>query len=98
MKQAYQVTLTSVNGKYKPVSCIVNIEQAETADLTQIKASKDEIVKKGIVKIAQKRYWTNADLKKFGYTKVKCRLYDKEKIEKENVERYEKIKEERGWK
>lgn len=25
------------------------------------------------------------------------RIYDKEKIEKENAERYEKIKRERGW-
>ena len=50
-----------------------------------------------MIKICQKRYWTNADLKKYFYTRVKIREYDKEKIEKENAERYERIKKERGW-
>lgn len=98
MKKQYQVTLISESGKYKPVSCIVYMEQAEDVDLTADKAMKSAIVKQGVIKIAQKRLWTGADLKKYGYTKSKCRLYDKEKIEAENAERYEKIKAERGWK
>ena len=98
MKKQYQVTLISEGGKYRPVSCIVYMEQAEDVDLTADKAMKSAIVKQGVIKIAQKRLWTSADLKKYGYTKSKCRLYDKEKIEKENAERYEKIKAERGWK
>ena len=98
MKKQYQVTLISESGKYRPVSCIVYMEQAEDVDLTADKAMKSAIVKQGVIKIAQKRLWTSADLKNYGYTKSKCRLYDKEKIEKENAERYEKIKAERGWK
>ena len=98
MKKQYQVTLISESGKYRPVSCIVYMEQAEDVDLTADKAMKSAIVKQGVIKIAQKRLWTSADLKKYGYTKSKCRLYDKEKIEAENAERYEKIKAERGWK
>ena len=84
----YQVTLNTTTGKYKPVSCII------TTDLT-LKDNKKEITNKGIVKICQKRYWTQRDLKNYGYTKVKVREYDKEKIEQENKERYEKLKEEK---
>lgn len=84
----YQVTLNTTTGKYKPVSCIV------TTDLT-LEDNKKEIINLGVVKICQKRYWTNRDLKTYGYTKAKVRLYDKEQIEKENKERYEKLKEEK---
>ena len=84
----YQVTLITTTGKYKPVSCIV------TTDLT-LEDNKKEIINLGVVKICQKRYWTNRDLKTYGYTKAKVRLYDKEQIEKENKERYEKLKEEK---
>lgn len=92
-KQEYQVTLMANNSKYKPVSCIVSIEQELGYDMTKSKARKKEIIDKGIIKIAQKRYWTNKDLVKYGYTKVRVRLYDKEKIEQENKLRYEQIKE-----
>lgn len=84
----YQVTLTTTTGKYKPVSCII------ATDLT-LENNKKEIINLGVVKICQKRYWTNRDLKIYGYTKAKVRLYDKEQIEKENKERYEKLKEEK---
>ena len=84
----YQVTLTDMLGKYKPVSCII------TTDLT-IKEHKKEIINKGVVKICQKRYWTQRDLKKYGYLKAKVRVYDKEKIEQENKERYEQLKEQK---
>ena len=84
----YQVTLTDMLGKYKPVSCII------TTDLT-IEEHKKEIINKGVVKICQKRYWTQRDLKKYGYLKAKVRVYDKEKIEQENKERYEQLKEQK---
>ena len=87
MKQ-YQVTLHTVSGKYKPVSCII------TTDLT-LEDNKKEIINKGVVKICQKRYWTKKDLTTYGYTKAKIREYDKEKIAQENAERYAKIKEEK---
>lgn len=70
------------------MSCII------TTDLT-LKDNKKEIINKGVVKICQKRYWTQRDLKNYGYTKAKVREYDKEKIEHENKERYEKLKEEK---
>jgi hypothetical protein len=81
----YQVTLMCDNGKYKPVSTIVEMD---TKDVSTIKT-------KGIQKICAQRYWTKLNLKQYGYTKVKIRAYDKEKIDKENAERYNKIKEEK---
>ena len=85
----YQVTLTSTTGQYKAVSTIVKAEKITT------KEEKQKVINKGIVKIAQQRRWTNTDLKKFGYTKVKIREYDKAKIDKQNAERYEKLKQEK---
>ena len=82
----YQVTLICENGKYKPVSAIVTVE-TET--------EKSVLSRKGIEKICIARNWTKKDLQRYGYTKVKMRVYDKEKIERENKERYEKIKEEK---
>lgn len=86
-----QVTMTSSKG-YKPVSCLIDAENKRYAQehLTELKT-------KGIQKICQKRLWNNHHLKDFGYTKVKMRIYDKEKIEAENAARYERIKRERGW-
>lgn len=81
----YQVTLMCDNGKYKPVSTIVEMD---TQDIPAIKT-------RGIQRICAQRYWTKLDLKNYGYTKVKIRIYDKEKIDKENEERYNRIKEEK---
>ena len=86
MKKQYQVTLICDNGKYKPVSTIVTLE--ETSD-------KKIIMREGQRKIMVQRYWSMADLKKYGYTKGKVREYDREKIARENAERYERIKEEK---
>ena len=88
MSKQYQVTLTSTSGKYKPVSCII------ITDLT-IEANKKDIINKGVTKICQKRYWTQRDLKNYGYLKAKVREYDKAKIEQENKERYEQLKEQK---
>lgn len=96
MIKEYQVTLLCETGEYKPVSAIVKIDTIEYTKLGKIEYTK-EIRKRGIVKICQKRYWNNMDLKRFHYTKIKLREYDKEKIAKENAERYEQIKKERGW-
>lgn len=86
MKKQYQVTLICENGKYKPVSTIVTME--ETTD-------KRAIMREGQKKIMIKRYWSMADLTRYGYTKGKIREYDKEKIEQENAARYEALKEEK---
>ena len=82
----YQVTLLCTPGAYKPVSCIVKCN----AEL-----SKKEIRTKGLIKIMSKRHWTKADLTKYGYTKIKIREYDKEKIEFEKKLHYELIKEQK---
>ena len=86
MKKQYQVTLICENGKYKPVSTIVTME--ETTD-------RKAIMREGQKKIMIKRYWSMADLASYGYTKGKIREYDKEKIEQENAARYEALKEEK---
>ena len=86
MKKQYQVTLICENGKYKPVSTIVTME--ETTD-------RKAIMREGEKKIMIKRYWSMADLTRYGYTKGKIREYDKEKIEQENAARYEALKEEK---
>ena len=86
MKKQYQVTLICENGKYKPVSTIVTME--ETTD-------RRAIMREGQKKIMIKRHWSMADLTRYGYTKGKIREYDKEKIERENAARYEALKEEK---
>lgn len=89
----YQVTLLCATNQYKPVSCIIKKKQAEDIDLTHNKTDKMEIIKEGYKKICAKKYWTKTDLLKYNYTKAKVRLYDKARIEAENKERYEMIKE-----
>lgn len=80
----YQVTLFDKTGKYRPVSAII---------VAKITDSQPTLIKKGAEKICYKRGWTSADLKKFGYNTAKIRVYDKEKLDKEAEERYNKIKE-----
>ena len=94
MLREYQITLTSTSGKYKPVSCIVKRDNKEVLEKGRDTFIK-ELQQQGIIKICQKRLWSNSDLKRYGYTKVKVREYDKEKIAKENAERYARIKEEK---
>ena len=88
MRKQYQVTLHSITGKYKPVSCIITTE-------LNLKENKTEIITLGVQKICQKRSWTQRSLKTYGYLKAKVREYDKEKIEKENKERYEQLKDQK---
>ena len=86
----YQVTMFDLAGKYKPVSAIVKKENP--VDLKNMSEFK-KLTVEGATKICQKRLWTKDDLFKAGYKRVKIRVYDKEQIERENKERYEKIKE-----
>lgn len=76
MIKKYQVTLFCTTGKYKPVACIVNNEQPDNLDWTLDKDKRKELQRKGVIKIAQKRYWTQSDLKKYNYTKCKMRAVD----------------------
>lgn len=82
----YQVTLLCADGRYKPVSTIISASEDMDRKI---------ILKKGIENICCKRLWNATDLKKYGYTQTKMRVYDKAKIEAENKARYEKIKEEK---
>lgn len=95
MKKQYQVTLISATGKYKPVSCLITMEQTEDVDLTLNKEIKKNIITQGIQKICNQRFWSKRELVMYEYTKSRVRVYDKEKIAQENAERYEKIKEEK---
>lgn len=91
MKQI-QITLVSDKG-YRPVSTLINVEKVR--DYTD---NKKQMQLQAVQKICAKRHWSAKDLTKYGYTCIKARVYDKEKIAAENAARYEKIKEERGWK
>lgn len=93
MKKEYQVTLIDSTGKYRPVSCIVKYEQSVAADLSVMDSHRKAIQKAGIEKICMLRGWGTRELKTYNYLKAKVRAYDKEKIAKENAERYEAIKE-----
>lgn len=94
MMKEYQVTLVCTTGKYKPVSCIIKKDSEEIKKIGKT-AFVGMLKQEGIKKICQKRYWSNRELKEYGYTTVKVREYDKEKIAQESAERYEKIKEEK---
>lgn len=74
----YQVTLFCSTGQYKPVSCIVIMKQDNDDNLLINPITKKEIMHKGIVKICQKRYWTNKDLVKYNYRSAKVRVFKKE--------------------
>ena len=95
MKKEYQVTLICKTGAYKPVSCIVEIEQEQSIDLTKNVIMKKEIIKRGVNKICASRYWTAKDLQKYSYISAKVRLYDKVAIEKRKKQNYEKLKEQK---
>lgn len=64
MGKKYQVTLFTTNGKYRPISTIV--EQKEDMDKIAIK-------NKGVVQICHKKGWTQYDLRTYTYLKVKIR-------------------------
>lgn len=86
-----QVTLISEGG-YRPLSTLIEVESWEA-----YQENKRKWNDRAIVKICGKRYMTAYDLKKYGYTTLKARPYDPEQIAREKEERYNKIKQERGW-
>lgn len=92
----YQVTLFCPDGRYKPVSAIVKKDMAYIRSCSKGQLIKD-LRKEGVQKICIKRNWTSADIRAYGYTELKIRRYDREKIQIENAERYQQIKIEKGW-
>ena len=88
-----QFTLFSITGDYKPMSTLITVDSVKYYN-----AHSKEVQQQAIQKICNKRRMTAQDLKRYSYTQIKVRVYDKEKIAKEKAENYEKIKAERGWK
>ena len=64
----YQVTIYNAENKYRPISTIIDLNTDD----------KKTIINEGVKKICVKRFWTGADLKKWGYTQAKYRKYTEE--------------------
>ena len=64
-----QITYFCTNGKYKPVSAVVNVPS--TYDLYKRKQYWYDRAK---AVIKSKRYWTDKDMENFGYTEVNARI------------------------
>ena len=62
-----QVTLYDKSGKYRPVSCLVPVEDASF--------DKEEVKVRGIKKIMMTRGWTKRDLITYNYLTCKMRIY-----------------------
>lgn len=73
-----QVTLFATNGKFRPISTIIEVESIE-----DYKQNKVKYQTKAIMNICHNRKTTWKDLKEQSYTTIKVREYDLEKIEKE---------------
>lgn len=85
-----QITLHAENGKYKPISTLVNVESVADFNKNQV-----EYIRKAKIRMCVQRYWDGKDLQKYTYTKLTARVYDKEKIVKERADNYWKIKKEK---
>lgn len=85
-----QITLHAENGKYKPISTLVNVESVADFNKNQV-----EYIRKAKIRMCAQRYWDGKDLQKYTYTKLTARVYDKEKIVKERADNYWKIKKEK---
>ena len=94
MTMKYQVTLICKTGQYKPMSAIVEHEEVDLKD----KKQKSKVAQKGLEKICIRRGMRSTDLKKYNYSIIKVREYDKDKIAWQNAIRYNEIKKENGWK
>ena len=65
-----QVTLFDVNGKYKPISTLIEVESIE-----YYKEHSKECKEKAIQKICNQRFLSGKELVKLGYKKIKVRNY-----------------------
>lgn len=73
-----QVTLFASNGKYRPISTLIDIESME-----EYQKNKSKYQEKAILNICHNRRTTWEDLKKQTYTKIKVREYNREKTPKQ---------------
>lgn len=74
----YQVTMYCATGQYRPVSTIVTIEQKNDDNLLLDPEQKAHIIANGIRRICQQRLWTKHEVMKYGYTRVRARVYEKQ--------------------
>ena len=65
-----QVTLFATNGKYKPMSTLINVESIE-----EYKKNPTFYKVKAIQKICNQRYLTGKELQEMTYTHIKVRNY-----------------------
>lgn len=73
-----QVTLFATNGKYRPISTLINVESMEDYN----KHLRD-YQKQAILNICHNKKTTWRELVKNSYTKVKVREYDQDKIQQQ---------------
>lgn len=78
-----QVTFFHNEGKYKPMSTILEIE-----NMQEYNNNKAEIQKKALLTIGHYRHQTPQEIIKNGYTKVKIREYDIEKIKAQQEQQH----------
>ena len=73
-----QVTLFDKNKQYRPMSTLLSIDSMD-----YYKANKASVQRRAIENIAHQRRMPIEEIKKLGYTLIKVREYDKEKIKQE---------------
>lgn len=78
-----QVTLVHKDNTYRPISTLVEIESMDY--YTQHKA---EVQRKALEKMAHQRKMLPSEIVKQGFTKVKTREYDIDKIKAEQEYKY----------
>lgn len=78
-----QVTFFHNENKYKPMSTILEIE-----NMQEYNNNKAEIQKKALLTIGHYRHQTPQEIIKNGYTKVKIREYDIEKIKAQQEQQH----------
>lgn len=64
-----QVTYFCTNGKYKPISTVIDVPSTYS-----LFKNKEYWYNRAKTNIKAKRYWTDEDMKKYGYTEVKARV------------------------
>lgn len=79
-----QLTIFDKEGHYKPISTIVEVESVE-----YYKENKRKVQSIAIQNICHSRCISFKELQKQGYTVIKAREYDKEKIAEANKKKKE---------
>ena len=98
-----QITFFQKDNKYKPVSTLLEVESMEYYE-----QHKAETQTRALLNIAHNRKTTPQELLKQGYTKIKVREYDLEKIKAQQeyqhkvnlikyIERKRKENEQKAW-